>query len=318
MIELSTRAAVAWALRDAGSAGVSGEAIAGELGISRASVNAHVAALRALGYEVASSSRVGYRLVSAPGSCIPEEVGPLLRDPLWVSCTGGAALASTNDEAKRLARAGAPEGSAVVAARQTAGRGRFDRSWESPEGGAYLSCVLRPPLPPASLGPLPLVAAVGVADGCTTLGLEVRLKWPNDVEIDGRKLAGILLEMTAEADRVEWVVLGCGVNVAGVPHERAASVREWLPSARVADVAAAVLDGIAAAYRRFLEEGFEPLRERYAARLGMHGAYVTVRDATGAVVAEGAVLGVGETGELLLASGDRTVRVVAGEVTLRG
>lgn len=317
MIELSTRASVAVALRDAGSAGVSGEAIAGRLGISRASVNAHVAALRALGYEIASSSRVGYRLVSAPDSCIPEEVGPRLRDPLWVSCTGGEELTSTNDEAKRRARAGAPEGTVVVAARQTAGRGRFDRSWESPAGGAYVSCVLRPPLPPASLGPLPLVAAVGVAHGCATLGLDVRLKWPNDIELEGRKLAGILLEMTAEADRAEWVVLGCGVNVANVPHERAASIRERLPSVRVADVAVAVLDGIAGTYRRFLADGFEPLRELYVARLGMRGADVAVRDAVGTLVAEGTVLGVGETGELLLDAGGRTVRVAAGEVTLR-
>lgn len=317
MITLSTRAAVAAALRRAGEGGVSGEVIASALGISRATVNAHVAALRSLGYEVASSSRVGYRLLSAPDACLPEEVAPRLRDELWVSCTGGAETVSTSDDAKRLARAGAPEGSLVVAARQTGGRGRFDRAWASPDGGAYVSCVLRPALPPAAIAPLPLVAAVGVAEGLAQLGLDAQLKWPNDVEVGGRKLAGILLEMAAETDRTEWVVLGCGLNVCGHPHARAASVVEQVPGVSVAGAAAAVLDGIAAAYRRFLVSGFGELRESYVRRLTIAGSTVIVRDARGGVVAEGPVAGIGEAGELLVGKPGNERRVVAGEVTLR-
>ncbi|MBN2848703.1 MAG: biotin--[acetyl-CoA-carboxylase] ligase [Coriobacteriia bacterium] len=317
MIALSTRAAVADALRRAGGVGVSGEAIASALGISRATVNAHVAALRSLGYEIASSSRVGYRLVSAPDACLPEQVAPRLRDHLWVSCAGGAETVSTNDDAKRLARAGAPEGALVVAARQTGGRGRFDRAWVSPDGGAYVSCVLRPPLPPTAIAPLPLVAAVGVADGLAGLGLDTRLKWPNDVEVGGRKLAGILLEMAAEADRTEWVVLGCGLNVTGHPHERAASVADHVPGVSVVAAAAAVLDGIAGAYRRFVAGGFGAVRGSYVRRLGIAGQTVVVRDAAGSVVAEGPVAGIGEAGELLVGAPGNELRVVAGEVTLR-
>lgn len=317
MIALSTRAAVADALRRAGDAGISGEAIASSLGISRATVNAHVATLRSLGYEIASSSRVGYRLILAPDACLPEEVAPRLRHDLWVSCEGSAETVSTNDDAKRLARAGAPEGTLVVAARQTGGRGRFERLWESPGGGAYVSCVLRPPLPPAALAPLPLVAAVGVADGLSSLGLDARLKWPNDVEVDGRKLAGILLEMAAEADRTEWVVLGCGLNVTVRPHERAASVAEYVAGITVPAVTAAVLDGIAIAYRRFLADGFEALRDGYVRRLTLLGERVIVRDATGATVAEGPVTGVDGSGELLVGEPGDRVRVIAGEVTLR-
>ncbi len=317
MIAPTTRAAVAAALRRADGRSVSGEAIASALGISRASVNAHIAGLRALGYEIVSSSRVGYRLVSAPDACLPEEVAPLLQDPLWVSCAGGAVTASTNDDAKRLARAGAPEGTVVVAARQSAGRGRFDRVWASPDGGAYVSCVLRPQLPPAALTPLPLVAAVGVSQGLAALGLDPQLKWPNDVVIDGRKLAGILIEMAAEADRTEWVVIGCGLNVTGRPHERAASCTEHVPGVSVAAVAAVVLDGIAGAYGRFLDAGFSALRDEYEHRLAIIGQVVIVRDAMGSVVAEGQVAGVGDAGELRLGEPDAEVRVVAGEVTLR-
>jgi len=317
VIALSTRAAVVDALRRAGDVGISGETIASELGVSRATVNAHVAALRALGYRIASSSRVGYRLELAPDACIPEEVAPRLRHDLWVSCEGSVETVSTNDGAKRLARAGASEGTLVVAARQTGGRGRFDRPWESPAGGAYVSCVLRPPLAPSLLAPLSLVAAVGVADGLASLGLEAQLKWPNDVEVGGRKLAGILLEMAAESDRTEWVVLGCGLNVTARPHERAASVADHVSGVTVPEAAAAVLDGIAAAYRRFLADGFEDLRDAYLQRLALLGARVIVRDAPGTVVAEGAVTGVGSAGELLVGGSGAEVRVLAGEVTLR-
>jgi len=318
MIATSRRAEVASALHRAGSAGVSGEAIAASLGVSRVAVSKHIAALRELGYEIAAAPRTGYRLESAPDLCIPEEVARRLRDPLWVACEGGATTASTNDDAKRLARGGAAEGTAVVAASQTGGRGRLGREWVSPVGGAYVSCVLRPRLTPAEIAPLPLVAAVGAARALESFGVRVGLKWPNDLEVDGRKLGGILIEMTAEASRVEWVVVGCGVNVAPSGHERAASVREHAAGVPVAEVAAAVLDGIAGAYREFGDCGFAPLRAEYDRRATLTGRDVTVRDAAGALVAAGAVRGIAEDGAMLLEADGVTARISTGEVTLRG
>lgn len=315
---LSRRAAIARALAQAGERGVSGETLAHELGVSRVAIGKHVTALRALGYEIESLPRVGYRLLGAPDACIPEEVGPLLADPLWVACEGADALGSTNDEAKRLARAGVPEGTAVVAARQTAGRGRFGRVWESPPGGAYVSCVLRPPLAPVALGGLSLALAVGTARALDSLGAEAGLKWPNDLEVAGRKLGGILLEMTAEADRTEWVVAGCGVNVVGAPGADFAAVREQVPDVRVPVVAAALLDGIAAAYREFLGAGFPGgLAAAYRARDVLTGRDVIVRDATGALVAAGVAERVADDGSLVVAGQDGTRSVAAGEVTLR-
>lgn len=318
VLTLSSRATVASALTAAGPRGASGEAIAAALGISRVAVSKHVASLRALGYEVRSAPRAGYVLVHAPDACIPEEVAPRLRDPLWVACEGAAELASTNDEAKRLARAGAAEGTAVVTARQTGGRGRLGRVWESPTGGAYVSVVLRPPLAPAQLAPLSLALAVGAARSLEPLGLDAALKWPNDLECAGRKLGGLLLEMAAEADRTEWVVAGCGVNVAAPGFPGSAWVREAAPAAPVADVAASLLDGMAAAYRAFMGDGFGALREEYEARASLTGRAVSVRDAAGVPVADGVVLGIADDGALLLERADGTVRVSAGEVTLRG
>jgi len=315
---LTRRADVARALARAGAGGISGETLARELGISRVAVGKHVTALRELGFGITAARGTGYALEHAPDTCIPETVAPLLADPLWVACEGGPETGSTNDDAKRLARGGAPEGTLVLAARQTGGRGRFGRVWVSPAGGVYVSVVLRPALPPAALGPLGLALAVGVARGLDTFGVPVGLKWPNDVLADGRKLAGILIEMAAEADRTEWVVAGLGLNVAAPAYEGAGCVREWAPDAGVAGVTARVLDATAVAYREFLAGGFAPLAGEYRDRGTLWGHDVVVRDGTGAVAAQGTALSVDDAGALVIAgaTGERTI--VSGEVTLQG
>jgi BirA family biotin operon repressor/biotin-[acetyl-CoA-carboxylase] ligase len=311
------RAAVAHALASAAGDGLSGEALARELGISRVAVAKHIDALRELGYAIEAVPRTGYRLVSAPDACIPEEVCPLLTDPLWAGCEGGLETASTNDDAKRLARSGAPAGTLVVAARQTGGRGRLGRTWESPSGGVYVSVVLRPALAPVAMGAAGLAVSLGVACALERLGVPAGLKWPNDVVADGRKLAGVLVEMAAEADTVEWMVAGCGLNVADVGRDDAACVREWAPSARVAQVAAAVLDGIAEAYRAFESGGFASLADEYRQRLVLAGREVVVRDASGTVIGRGVAETVDDRGALVVTEGRTTMTVVAGDVTLR-
>ena len=129
---------------------------------------------------------------------------------VWLAETG-----STNDDAIERARAGAPEGLVVGADRQRAGRGRRGRSWLAAAGHALLvSVLMRPQVPPVDAGLLPIVAAVGTAEA---LGPEARIVWPNDVLIRGRKVAGILCEMSADQERVDWAVAGIGVNVRSAP-----------------------------------------------------------------------------------------------------
>ncbi|RMH38594.1 MAG: biotin--[acetyl-CoA-carboxylase] ligase [Deltaproteobacteria bacterium] len=124
--------------------------------------------------------------------------------------------ASTNDEADRLARAGAPHGAVVTAREQTAGRGRAGRSWYSPPGdNLYLSVVLRPPLAPRDVPPIALAAGVGVCDAVNAAGVPASVKWPNDVLVDGHKIAGVLAEASCRGERIDHVVLGIGVNVNG-------------------------------------------------------------------------------------------------------
>ncbi|HVQ24790.1 MAG TPA: biotin--[acetyl-CoA-carboxylase] ligase, partial [Planctomycetota bacterium] len=121
-------------------------------------------------------------------------------------------LGSTSDRLKDLARAGAPAWTVVVGERQTGGRGREGRTWQSPKGGLYLSVLLRPASERVSL--IPLAAGIAVAEAVLEFGVRAELKWPNDVLVSGRKLAGILAEASSSGSGVEWVVLGVGVNVA--------------------------------------------------------------------------------------------------------
>src|SRR4051794_14278733 len=121
---------------------------------------------------------------------------------------------STNDEAAAWARAGAPHGALVIADAQTGGRGRLGRTWHSPPGeNLYFSTVLRPEIPPHRAPPLTLAVGVALADAVREAGCDAQLKWPNDLLLDGKKVAGILTEMTTSGGRVEFVVIGIGVNL---------------------------------------------------------------------------------------------------------
>jgi BirA family transcriptional regulator, biotin operon repressor / biotin---[acetyl-CoA-carboxylase] ligase len=123
-------------------------------------------------------------------------------------------LESTNATAKDLAKKGAQEGTVVIARTQKQGRGRFDRRWESPEGGMYLSLVLRPKVSLEKTSLLSFVGALAVAKTINTYGVHATIKWPNDVRINGRKIAGILLESEAKGSTISSVIMGIGVNLA--------------------------------------------------------------------------------------------------------
>jgi BirA family transcriptional regulator, biotin operon repressor / biotin---[acetyl-CoA-carboxylase] ligase len=319
---VSTRKDVLSALRTAGEAGVGGEALAARLGVSRVAISKHVSALREAGYSIDAAPSSGYRLLSAPDLPLPGEVEPLLRTRMWTALTGGAETGSTNDDARALARAGAPEGSVVLAARQTAGRGRLGRSWTSPGGGVYLSAVLRPAVAPVEVASLALAVALGVVCGLESLGAKPRLKWPNDVLSGEGKLVGVLLEMSAESDAVDWVIAGVGLNVRPPSDESrtpgAAYLADDLGDVGLARAAAAMLDGIAETYAQWRDGGFSAIRGQYEARFALAGQHVRVSDLTGVVRAQGKVTGVDDDGRLLVRSADGRVQaVVAGEVTLR-
>jgi BirA family biotin operon repressor/biotin-[acetyl-CoA-carboxylase] ligase len=202
---------------------VAGPVLADQLGISRAAVWKHVEALRDAGFEISSSER-GYELQSVP------EFGPAVAFGLDapVDVEYHDSIDSTNRRARELAADGR-EQAVVVADEQTGGRGRLGRAWASPSGGVWLSLLVRPDVPAAHAPVYTLVAAVATTRAVREAGVEATIKWPNDVLVGERKLAGILTEMEGEADRVGWLVVGIGLNAnvdpAEVPAENATSLR---------------------------------------------------------------------------------------------
>ncbi|MFA9517822.1 biotin--[acetyl-CoA-carboxylase] ligase [Halopenitus sp. H-Gu1] len=203
------------AVLDALSAGpVAGPELAERVDVSRAAVWKQIEALRENGFRI-EATEDGYVVRSVP-SYGADAIRFGLDAPYEIAYY--ESIGSTNDRARELAEEGVTD-VAVVADEQTGGRGRLDREWTAPSGGVYSSLVIRPDLPPAHAAIVTLAAAVATTDACRELGVDARIKWPNDVlhpdgqgDRGGAKLAGILTEMTGEADRVSWMIVGTGVN----------------------------------------------------------------------------------------------------------
>ncbi len=208
---------------------VSGEHIADLLGVSRAAVGKRVTELRKRGFAIAATPRRGYRLDGEPDALDAAVVQPrLATDWLGRAWRHLPTTGSTNDEAAAWARAGAPAGAVVVADAQTRGRGRLGRRWHSPSGASlYFSVVLRPPLPPHRVPPLTLAAGVAVAEALTALDITPQLKWPNDVLLDGKKVAGILTEMSSDS-----IVSITSSSASASTSTRATSPTSWSRSPR--------------------------------------------------------------------------------------
>ena len=206
-------------LRASGGAFLSGEELSRQLGLSRTAVWKAVDALRRDGYDIEARTGMGYRLAGVPNVLTEAEIRPLLRS----SSVVGRVLRcfdeidSTNTYAKQLALEGGADGAVVTANCQTAGRGRMDRAFQSPrDKGIYLTVLLRPELPVERLMPVTALAGVAVCRAVEeTCGIRPGLKWPNDPVLNGKKLCGILTELSVEAEtgRLQYLVVGIGINV---------------------------------------------------------------------------------------------------------
>lgn len=186
---------------------VPGPALAGELDLTRAALRKQIESLREGGFEI-SSSEEGYELKRVP-EFSGEAIAFGLEAPYGIEYHD--TIPSTNERARELAAEG-EEDMVVVADSQSGGRGRLDRDWASPSGGIWLSILVRPALPAAEAPAITLATAVATARAIEAPGVDASIKWPNDVLVDGQKVAGILTEMEAEGDSVSWVVVGVGLN----------------------------------------------------------------------------------------------------------
>ncbi|MGH0035247.1 MAG: biotin--[acetyl-CoA-carboxylase] ligase [Myxococcota bacterium] len=323
------------ALRSTGGGPCSGEALSAQLAVSRAQIWKHVEALRKRGYRIEGEPGGGYRLLEAPDRLYPEEIQAGL-ESRWIGreIEYFEEIDSTNRVAAERARAGAPAGTCIVAESQSAGRGRLGRSFFSPFGqNLYTSIVLRPQIALAQAPELILGSALATAEAVAeTLGPgageSVEIKWPNDVLVGGRKTSGILVEMSAEATRVDHAILGIGVNL-NVEREAFPSEFRHLATSLRAEGGRPV-DRVAFTRRLYciLEEvldtharsGFQALHARFEARFRMPGRRVRVIEGAGGGAGseiEGVVIGLAPDGSLEIEDATGRVRsVIAGDVTL--
>lgn len=301
---------------------VSGTKIAAEIGTTRSAVWRMVQQLRELGVAIAGHPATGYRLEGIPDLLLPEVLAPRVAGTIFGNRIHHYfRIASTNEAALKAAARGEPEGTVFLAEQQTAGRGRGGHAWQSPPSlGIYCSVVLRPQLPPADVLPLMLASGLAVREAVAeATGFACDLRWPNDVLAGEKKVCGILAEMSAEATRVRYVVIGIGLNVNNndFPSELAAEAT----SLRIAtgrecsrmELIAAMLRALGRRNRTLQEHGgaARVLRDFEAASSYASGLEVHVEENGGYT---GTTEGLDEQGFLLVRTASGLRRVLSGGV----
>ena len=312
----STKQALLQALSAAEGSYISGQQLAQRLGVSRAAVHKAAAALSAQGYTLEAVSRRGYRLVGGDPFCV--EAAGDYPAPIHLYDR----LESSNQTAKRLALSGAPHGTLVLTNQQSAGRGRMGRKFESPAGqGIYLSLLLRADIPAADAQTVTVSAAVAVCRAVKALcGLELSIKWVNDLYYRGKKVCGILTEAGAdlESGRLEWLVVGIGLNLTTPPEAFPAELRRLAGSHFPGGPAPVSRVALAAAIARELLTlcpAFDCLEE-YRARCFVPGHWVTV--CTGRETYAALALSIDDAGRLVVRrENGREEALQHGEVSIR-
>jgi BirA family biotin operon repressor/biotin-[acetyl-CoA-carboxylase] ligase len=194
---------------------VSGETLANQLDVSRTAIWKQIKILQNLGYEIESVKNRGYRLISRPDIPLSEEISAYLdTEIVGKKIAYFDTIDSTNSYGKKLVGENTVEGTVIVAGVQTKGRGRKDRTWSSPRGGLWFSVVLYPDIPPQNAMLVTMASSISVAQGIVEVtGVKPDIKWPNDLLIRGKKVCGILTELDAEMDKINYSIVGIGINV---------------------------------------------------------------------------------------------------------
>jgi BirA family transcriptional regulator, biotin operon repressor / biotin---[acetyl-CoA-carboxylase] ligase len=315
------------ALRAAGERGVAGSELAQTLGISRAAVWARIEELRSLGYDIDASPHLGYRLISAPDVLHADDLIARLgrtkvigRDIRVFQET-----TSTSDVTEKLARDGVKEGVVVFAEAQTKGRGRLGRKWISPaRKGLWFSVLLQPRLRLQETTQLTVAAAMALLRAIRGVtGITPEIKWPNDILIHGRKVAGILTELSAELDRDKYVILGIGVDVNLSAGDFPPEVRKLASSLKIetdktwdrAELAVQILRELDKDYAHICAGQFAAVADEWEQHCSTLGHRVVIR--IGEREVRGRAESLGEDGALLLRTDHGHLeRIIGGDVTL--
>lgn len=312
---------------------VSGQSLCEALGVSRTAVWKYVNQLKEEGYEFDAVSNKGYRIVKYPDIITREEIESMLPEGLAVTnVVYYHETDSTNTRAKQAAEDGEKSGTLFITECQTGGRGRRGRTWESPAGsGIWMSLLLRPEIKPFDASMLTIVAAMGMKDAIEEIigggtgqgGIHCKIKWPNDIVLGDRKICGMLTEMSAETDWINYVVIGIGVNVNttefddSIKDTASSILLQTGSSVKRSDVVVAFARHFSRYYEKFLKEcNLSGLADDYNKALINVGRDVKIVERDGNFVAK--AVGIDETGSLIVEKDGDTKRIVAGEVSVRG
>lgn len=298
---------------------VSGERLADELSVSRSAIWKHIQALRDEGYTIDSSTNLGYSLTSTPDLLTPGEIKAGLKTGvIGKEIQYFKETESTNIIAREIAGS-VEEGTVVIAESQTGGRGRLGRKWISPEGGIWLSIVLKPRIQPLYAPRITLLAGVSVAKTIRSLGLAAKIKWPNDVLINGKKVCGILTEIEAEMDMIDYCVVGIGIDANVDTESFPEEFRESSTSLKKelgyginrVEFVQKLLSEFESLYLKFQKEDFPSILEEWRNMSATIGEWVKIT--TQARTVYGEVIGVDNEGALILETSDgKLEKIVAG------
>lgn len=315
-------------LKNSGREFLSGEDISKEFGVTRAAIWKYINSLREEGYTIESVSRKGYRIVESPDTLTEEEVDEYLHTKyMGRNIVHFETIDSTNTKAKELAAEGQPGGTVIISEEQTQGKGRLGRNWTSPKNkGIWMSIILRPDIDPIKVCMVTQVAAAAVVKAIEEIGIEGYIKWPNDIVVQGKKVCGILTEMSGELDKVNYVILGIGINVNLEKRNFSGELKDIATSLKIEkgksinrkDLVAKILNNFENLYESFVKQGdieksLDICRER-SILLGKKIQIILRNE-----VIKAKAITIDEEGRLVVRGQDgKEEKIISGEVSIRG
>ncbi len=308
---------------------LSGEKLSKSLGLSRAAVWKSIKKLQSLGYKIESKQNAGYKIYPNPSLLFPWEIS----DGLQTDTIGGKiyyfdTIDSTQNFALELSHRPHENGSLVIAERQTQGRGRLNRRWVSPKGGIWLSILLRPNFEPSYTSLFPMLTSLALAVAIQkTLKIKTELKWPNDVTIKGDKVAGILIDASIESNKIDYLVIGVGINFKIKPSKITSQIKTGQKKYGITTLVKENQQGnpvklvqqflleLERYYNNVISGSISDIRKEWMKRSSTVGKNVTATTTTGII--KGKAVGIDKTGALLLSSRGKVQRVLAGDIAYK-
>ena len=304
---------------------LSGEKLSKSLSLSRTAVWKNIKKLKSLGYKIESRPKSGYRLQQSTDLLVPWEVSDGLQtDIIGRKIYYFGTIDSTQNFALELAKRPHENGSLVIADRQTQGRGRLNRKWVSPKGGIWMSILLRPNFEPSHTSLFPMATSLALTVSIEkTLKIKTELKWPNDVTIKGNKVAGILIDASVESNKIDYLIIGIGINFKINPSTISKSIKQKKygiatliskdQGTRPAELVQQFLLELEKTYNNIVTGNVGTIRKEWIKRSSTIGKNVTITTTTGTL--KGKVTGIDKTGALILSRNGIVQHVLAGDMT---